>query len=363
MAISTACPRWACGNQQTSEVRRYTLNERCLVGPGRNISDLLGGNDTLMSKGTKHALELAVPLTSSSYHRTFNAEIDVLSERDLLVRGRMKDHHFELAHCWVLRTPSYEVIEASARQMSGEAKQYAPELCARYPEIKGVRIGRGFSKRVLAALGDLPGRQEHLFLAIEMARVGQQVYQFPPGFEEQFPQTPDNQTEAARIAWEKDRAYMTDLVNSCYTYCDESAELFRTRAVRCSFSAEITRPQPGEQRAFWRKKRLSINAVRAETGQAGFACESAMEDKIHDIQVSFEIANDGLISQASSRGLRLPYHGICEDAQERTCGLNGLRVTADFIRQFAEQVGGAAGCTHLFDLSIDCLRLFRFSEG
>ncbi len=314
-----------------------------------------------MSEGTKRTLELSVPLMPSSYQRTFDAEIDILSEQDLLVRGRMKDHRFELEHSWVLRTPSYEVIEASARQLGGN--QCALELCARYPEIKGVRIGRGFSKRVLAALGDLPGQQEHLFLAIEMARVGQQVYQFPPGFEGQFPEATDDQMEAARIAWEKDRAYMADLVNSCYTYRDESAELFRTRAVRCGFSAEITRPQPGEKRAFWREKRLSINSVMAENGQTGFVCESAMEDKIHDIQVSFQIAGDGLISQANSRGRRLPYHGICEDAQERTPGLNGLRVTADFIRQFAEQVGGASGCTHLFDLSIDCLRLFRFSEG
>jgi len=307
-------------------------------------------------------LELAVLLTPSSYQRTFEAEIDVLSEQDLLVRGRMKDHRLELEHSWVLRTPSYEVMEASARQLSGDASQCAPELCLRYSEIKGARIGRGFSKRVLAALGDLPGRQEHLFLAIEMARIGQQVYQFPPDFEQQFEQRADEPTEAARIAWEKDRAYMTDLVNSCYTYRDESAELFRTRAVRCGFSAEITRPKPGEKRAFWRKKRLSINSIVAENGQTGFVCESAMEDKIHDIQVSFQITSDGLISQASSHGQRLPYHGICEDAQERTPGLNGLRITSDFIRQFGEQVGGASGCTHLFDLSIDCLRLFRFNQ-
>ena len=196
-----------------------------------------------------------------------------------------------------------------------------------------------------------------------MARVGQQVYQFPTEFEKQFSQATDDPAEAARIAWEKDRAYMTDLVNSCYTYRDESAELFRTRAVRCGFSAEITRPKPGERRAFWRKKRLSINTVIAENGETKFVCESAMEDKIHDIQVSFQIAGDGLISQANSRGQRLPYYGICEDAQERTLGLNGLRVTSDFVRQVGQQVGGASGCTHLFDLSIDCLRLFRFSQS
>jgi hypothetical protein len=131
--------------------------------------------------------------------------------------------------------------------------------------------------------------------------------------------------------------------------------------VRCSFGAEITRPQPGERRVFWRKKELAISTAAAERGKRGFACASAMEDKIHNIQVSFHLAEDGLISEAQSRGLRLPYHGICEDAQERTSGLNGMRVTSGFIHQFAEQIGGSTGCTHLFDLSVDCLRLFRFS--
>ncbi len=85
-----------------------------------------------------------------------------------------------------------------------------------------------------------------------------------------------------------------------------------------------------------------------------------MEDNLHEILISFHIAHDGTISEAWSRALRLPYHGICEDAQERTRGLNGLRVTSHFISQFADQVGGASGCTHLFDLSIDCLRLLKF---
>jgi hypothetical protein len=305
-------------------------------------------------------IKLAVP--ESDYQRTFDAEIDILSEQDLLVRGRMRDHRFELEHVWKLRTPDYEVIEASARQLTGAPEQFAPELCARYPEIKGVRIGRGFSKRVLAALGELPGQREHLWLAIEMARVGQQVYQFPPDFEQQLPQFPQQAggaAEGAHLAWLKDRAYMADLANSCYTYRDESEELFRRREVRCSFGAEITRPKPGEKRAFWREKQVTIKEVTGD-GARGFACASEMADKIHDIRVRFDLSREGVISGAQSEGRRLPYHGICEDAQERTPGLNGLRVTADFMRQFAAHVGGSSGCTHLFDLSIDCLRLFRF---
>jgi Protein of unknown function (DUF2889) len=309
-------------------------------------------------------IELSVPFAPSGYLRIFEAEIDVLADKEILVRGLMRDHRFAFAHVWRVRTPEYEVIEAGASQIAGDSAQFDPRLCERYGGIKGIRIGRGFSSRVGAVLGNLPGRQEHLFLAVEMARVGQQVYQYSPEFEAAFPSVPDNQdnqTEAAHIAWLKDRAYMADLANSCYTYRDESADLFKTREVRCGFGAEIFRPKPGDKRVFWRNKRLAIEKRASQDGGIAYACESAMEDRIHDIKVDFDLSEDGLISNARSRGLRLPYHGICEDAQLRTAGLNGLRISPSFISQFADRIGGAAGCTHLFDLSIDCLRLFKFS--
>src|SRR5262249_11528191 len=119
-------------------------------------------------------------------------------------------------------------------------------------------------------------------------------------------------------------------------------------------------PQPGEKRVFWRTKRLSIE-LTSKTNW-GYACESTMDDRIHDIRIGFDLSREGVISNAQSRGLRLPDHGICDDAQLRTHGLNGLRGTSGFMAQFAEHVGGVTGCTHLFDLSIDCLRLFRFEE-
>ena len=298
-------------------------------------------------------VEFSQSFTDSGYLRTFEAEIDCLAENELFIRGEMRDQRFAIEHEWRLRTPSYEVIEASARQISGDLEQ---RLSQNYSGIRGVRIGRGFSRRVLEVLGDGWGREEHLFLAIEMARVGQQVYQFPPELEAQFQPKSADVTEVARVAWMKDRAYMADLANSCHTYRDESAELFDSREIRCGFGSELTRPRPAQRRVFWRRKRIAIQKVNGDA----YHCESAMEDNIHDIRVEFEIGSDGVIGPAASRGLRLPYHGLCEDAQLRTQGLEGLQVTGDYVRQFADRVGGRTGCTHLFDLSIDCLRLFRF---
>ncbi len=302
------------------------------------------------------SLLFSLPIATSGYTRTFTAETDCLSANELLVRGRLQDHRFTLEHVWTVRTPDYEVIAASAKQIAGDPQTFDPTLCERYPNIAGVRVGRGFTKRVSEALGQLPGLQEHLFLAIEMARAAQQVYQFPPGFEEQFVAISPTPTEQARMAWLKDRSYMPELANSCFTYRDEAADAFSQGEVHCSFGGNLTRPQPGDQRVFWRNKRLTIKPLAN-----GFACESAMQDRIHDIQISFELV-DGVIVKANSQGVRLPYHGICEGAQLRTPGLNGQRVTAAYVKQFAEQVGGASGCTHLFDLSMDCLRLFKITE-
>jgi hypothetical protein len=304
------------------------------------------------------AIEFSLAMPASGYERTFAAETDCLSVNELLVRGRMQDHRFALEHIWTVRTPDYEVIAASASPLAGDPQAFAPALCERYPNIAGVRVGRGFTKRVQEALGNLPGLQEHLFLAIEMARAAQQVYQFPPGFEGQFATTSSDPTEQARAAWLKDRAYMPELANSCFTYRDESAALFSQGEVRCGFGGNLTRPQPGDKRVFWRNKRLAISSL--PTG--GYHCESAMQDRIHDIQISFDILADGVLADAQSRGERLPYYGICEGAQLRPPGLNGQRVTAGYVKQFAEQVGGASGCTHLFDLSMDCLRLFKITE-
>lgn len=302
------------------------------------------------------SVAFSLPIPPSGYTRTFTAETDCLSANELRVRGRMQDHRCTLEHIWTVRTPKYEVVAASANQIAGEPQSFDPTLCERYPNIAGVRVGRGFTKRVSEALGKLPGLQEHLFLAIEMARAAQQVYQFPPGFEEQFVELSATPTEQARMAWLKDRSYMPELANSCFTYRDEAAEAFSNREVRCSFGGNLTRPQAGDQRVFWRDKRLTINPIAN-----GFACESAMQDRIHDIQIGFELVG-GVIVKAQSQGVRLPYHGICEGAQLRTPRLNGQRVTAAYVKQFAEQVGGASGCTHLFDLSMDCLRLFKITE-
>jgi hypothetical protein len=76
---------------------------------------------------TQIAFSIAIP--QSTYERRFEAEIDALTDNELLVRGRMHDHRFTFEHVWRLRTPEFEVLEASAAQHSGDPSQFKPELC------------------------------------------------------------------------------------------------------------------------------------------------------------------------------------------------------------------------------------------
>lgn len=287
----------------------------------------------------------SVPFEEGSYRREFEAEVDCASENELVVRGAFRDHRFDMFQVWRVKTPHYEVLKAAAGDKSGFVDA---DALANFPSISGVRLGRGFTRWVLEKIGDGKGTQETLLFAIEMARVAQQVYQFPPDFENA------DKTNLALAAWVKDRAYMPDLANSCYTYRDASRELFTTREVRCGFDGSITRPRPGDKAVFWRKKQLSIQ----EVVDGDWQCHSTMQDSIHDISVEFQMSQAGRLRNAQSRGLRLPYHGICEDAQLRTAMLNGIELTPRFSKQLGETVGGESGCTHLFDLTSDCLRLF-----
>jgi hypothetical protein len=300
------------------------------------------------------------PLPDSGYRRTFDAEIDDHGETTLRVRGVLEDHRCRLEHEWILRPPEYEVIEAAARHIDDRQGILSPEIATRYPLICGVRLGRGFTRRVREALAELPGHQEHLALAIDMARVGQQVYKLPTGYSERFrplaAHLPPGPSHVARIAWEQDRAYMPALRNSCYALRDETVSLFDERHV-ISFDPESTSPAPGQKRFFWRTKRLHITAL---PDGRGYRCRNGMDDTVHEIALGFDLAPDGTLTRAESQGRRVPYRGICDDAQARTLGLNGLRVDHAFVQRVGEAVGGVTGCTHLFDLAVDCLRCFAW---
>ncbi len=300
------------------------------------------------------------PLPDTGYSRTFEAELDYLEDATMRVRGIQTDPRCSLEYTWHVRLPEYEIIDASAQHLAGEPAILSPELLSRCTDIQGAQASHGFAKTMRAALGDLPGHQEHLALAIEMARVSLQGFPVPKNDHERFVSAaatlPPGPSRVARMAWERDRTDWSWICNSCYAYRDESAPLFKERQVKC-FDLELASPEPGQKRFFWRKKRLQI--AERQDGP-GFSCHNEMNDTFHELDVSFDIAADGTINAAASQWQRLAFEGICEDTQTRTPGLIGKKLDKNYARLLADHVGGKSGCSHLFDLSVDCVRFFQW---
>ena len=303
-----------------------------------------------------------LPLPSHDYIRSFEAEIDYLEDATLRIRGVQTDHQHTLAYDWVVRFPDYQVLRASARHLSGEPTVLSPQLLSRCAALQGTHTSQGFTKSVRATLGELPGHQQHLALAIDMARVSLQAFPVPKGDHERFAASaaglPPGPSRVARMAWERDRVDLPEICNSCYAYRDESAALFEQRTVNC-FNLDLASPEPGQKRFFWRKKRLQITE---RPDGSGFSCRNDMDDTFHQLGVSFDIQADGTISAAASRWQRLAYEGICEESQARTPGLIGKKLDKGYARLLADHVGGRSGCSHLFDLSVDCVRFFQWRD-
>lgn len=306
--------------------------------------------------------EPSLALPEEGYVRTFEAEADYLSDATVRIRGTLSDHRCRLEYDWVVQTPECKILRASAQHLSGEPTVLSPQLRGRCSDILGICTSQGFTKTMRHRLGHLPGHQEHLALAIEMARVSLQAYPVPTGDHERFASfvtdMPPGPSRLARMLWERDRAEWGMVSNSCYTYSDESGPLFGTRTV-VAFDPDSISPEPGQKRFFWRTKRLHI--VQCEN-VSGFQCKNEMDDPFQQMQIAFDLAADGTICNATSQAGRLPYQGLCEVPQRRTAGLNGLRLSKKFARLIADQVGGSTGCSHLFDLATDCLRLFTWRD-
>ena len=206
----------------------------------------------------------SVPVPDGGYVRTFTAEIDYLEDRTLQVRGVQSDYQHSLEYVWIVSLSHYEIINTTARHVSGEPEVMSPALISRCAAIQGTRTTQGFTTTMRTALGDLPGHNEHLVMAIEMARVSLQGFPVPLGDHERFASAaeaiPPGPTRTARMAWERDRVDWPWIRNSCYAYRDESAALFTERQVAC-FDLDLISPLPGQTRFFWRTKQLRITAV------------------------------------------------------------------------------------------------------
>jgi hypothetical protein len=83
-----------------------------------------------------------------------------------------------------------------------------------------------------------------------------------------------------------------------------------------------------------------------------------MHDDVHGFEIRYEIdAASGRILSARSLTPRLPYMGICSEAQRRIDALVGESLDDGLRKRIQGHLGGATGCAQLYDLTSDLLKL------
>lgn len=243
-------------------------------------------------------------------------------------------------------SPGYEVREAACRILEGPAD---PAVARGFGSLAGARMVGGFTRRVAEAVGSGPGAQFVVDAAIEVARLARQVLKLPP--------------ERARLAgdpwqcWQLDMSGWVDFPGSCFTYTDAGRAFFGTRSVTTPMGPDIYSPPPGKPRVFNRRK-----VARLERRGSVLALFHSMFDEVHGFELRYEIdLPTGKIVRADSATPRLPYMGICEEPQRKIQSLLGQPVDPELRKRIQTLIGGSAGCSQLYDLTSDLIKLLTFA--
>ena len=241
-------------------------------------------------------------------------------------------------------SPTYEIIEAQARAVSG---QVDPRVLAGCAKLRGVPMVAGLGRRLAEATGDGAGARLVRDAVLEIARLARQVAKVPRA----------NAERAVAVGpaacWELDREGFADLPDSCFTYSDAGRALFGTRPVATPMTADLYSPVPGQSRVFVRTK-----VARFERLDDRLRMFHSMHDNMHGFDVTYEVEiATGRVVRAESVTSRLPYAGVCSEPQRKIASLLGETLDAGLGKRIQGHVGGVTGCAQLYDLTADLLRL------
>ncbi len=248
-------------------------------------------------------------------------------------------------------SPEYGIQGARGRVLVGPAERADPALGDAMTGLAGIPMIPGFRRRVAAVTGGRAGAQYFIDAAIEVARLARQVTRLPHVVIER------HLGEGAVGAWRLDMQGWVDLPSSCYTYRPESERLFAERTVTTPMQPVLYHPPRGAARVFNRTK-----VARLERTPDRWVLAHTMFDEVHSFQVWYVVDPEALtVVDAGSLTPRLPYAGICSDAQGRVRGMIGQRLDAALRKRLGGVVGGTAGCAQLYDLTADLLRLLTLT--
>ncbi len=301
---------------------------------------------------------MTMPVTSpylaeaDRYERTMHGWVDAPDAEAFAVTVRIADPWVgvELT-ATTTPPPEYAIRAARGRVLVGPEARVDPGLEAAMSGLGGVTMTAGFTRTVAELTGRRAGAPYFIDAAIEVARLARQVTRIPPALlARHLPEGPLG-------AWRLDMQGWIDLPSSCYTYRPESERLFAERPVTTPMRPVLYGPPAGAVRVFNRTK-----VARLERRDGRLALSHAMFDEVHSFQVWYVVDGEARVVDAGSLTPRLPYVGICSDAQGRVRQLLGQRMDAGLRKRLGGLVGGTSGCAQLYDLTADLLKLLTLPE-
>jgi hypothetical protein len=280
------------------------------------------------------------------YERLVTGWVDAMPDGALRFTARLTDAAADLEVALTARSsPSFEILEASARARSEQTRQRCGEVLERLAGIAGRRMVSGFRREVAGLLGPGPGADRILDAAIEAARLSRQVARVAG-----VPAEP-----TAREFHQLDLAAWPELVDTCFTYRRESEPLL-DQVIATPAVIDMYDPRPGARFVFHRYKRTEVRGAPSH-----LSMYQSMFDQVHGFEVWYEVdVRSHEVVRARALTPRLPYLGLCEQPQARIGDLVGRRLDGDWTGIVRSAVGGREGCWQLTDLTSDLFRLLSF---
>jgi hypothetical protein len=244
-----------------------------------------------------------------------------------------------------LPSPTYAIREARCRALTG---QLDDAVTSGFPRLAGTAMVTGLARRVADVTGPGAGAALVLDATIEAARLARQVAKLPR-------ERAERAREGAWACWQLDTTGWSDLPDSCFTYSEAGRALFATQTVVAAMRPDLYSPSPGQARVFVRRK-----VARLERGDGILSLFHSMHDDVHGFEVTYDVDPvSGRVLRAHSLTPKLPYAGICSEAQRRIDALVGETVDDGLRKRIQTHLGGVSGCAQLYDLTADLLKLLR----
>ena len=284
------------------------------------------------------------------YERTVTGWVDVRPEGLLRLGARLSDHRASVdVSLDVTPSPGFDVVRADgAWRPPGPAGQLE-DLPDRLARLAGLRLFPGFRRRVVDVLGpDAPGAAQVADAVVEAARLSRQVTRLDPRHVPADP-TPLDFRRLDLMAW-------PEFSDMCFTYSAASTSLFEEPGVRVPATLDMYVPRPGARLAFHRYKRAEI--ARAD---GILTLYQSMFDQVHGFELWYDLdIQTQRILRARALTPRLPYMGICDQAQGRNQTLIGMTLDERWPTALRGVTGGRLGCFQFTDLTGDLFRLLSF---